>query len=558
MKQTDIPSNILSVFANSATTGYINSIQQTDPGNGHASFALGFPPVTFQDVAAGGQPPFGSDFNGILNLLSAHDRWVNSGAVYPYDSTLSAAIGGYPKGAKVGNATGDGTWMSTVDDNTTDPSSDTSGKWVPIDNNGVASVSLAGTNVTLTPSQYQKKIVLLTGTLTANVQVVFPSISGSWLIINSTSGNYTITAKTSTGNGLQLYQGASSIVFCDGSVLWRPYESDPSRYDTIESLRTSTTDAPFVTITAYRAGGKKINALLYKDGSGAQTATGDAAIISALASNTFTNASGNTYKYSVIQVITPFHFAAYGDGTTTGIDAPAIDSAILFRHNAGGGVVYIPDAIYLLDTVTGQTTNPYYAYLHDDITIICESQGNTIFKVANGQNAAHAGTTGPNIFATDQTTPLTNFHFRNGKVDWNGANNLLTSSDSARNNASIMSVYGGINCSVDNIWVYETPGNQCVFFPAQSDQGQRDISITNSRFENSGSGLSGNYNIDHSSVYCNGVGLLYENNRFIAPSANQVNGACYEMHGDGIARGNRSENYMRAFWISADIQNARM
>lgn len=322
-------------------------------------------------------------------------------------------------------------------------------------------------------------------------------------------------------------------------------------FATLEELRTSSIDNYTVIVTRAVSGGRVVNMELYKDGTG--TASTSGGMFRDLATNAFCNASGVCYKLKVIQVITPFHFGAYGDGSTTGKDAPATDNAVLFRHTVGGGIVFCPDpdSSYLLDTVTDQTSNPYYVYLYDDVTVYCESR-KTIFKVANGQNAAHAGTTGPNVFATDKTTPIQNFHFRNGKVDWNGANNLLSSSDTARNNAAILSVYGGIDCSVDNLWVYETPGNQCVFFPMQSDQGQRNIRVSNSRFENGGSGLSGNYNIDHSSVYCGGDGLLYENNYFVAPDALQVSGACYELHGNGIARGNKSWNYTRSCWISAN------
>jgi hypothetical protein len=342
MKQTDIPSNILSVFANSATTGYINSIQQTDPGNGHASFALGFPPVTFQDVAAGGQPPFGSDFNGILNLLSAHDRWVNSGAVYPYDSAFSTAIGGYPKGAKVGNSTGDGTWMSTVDDNTTDPSSDTSGKWVPIDNSGIATVSLSSSNVTLTPSQYQKKVIVLSGTLTANVQVIFPAVFGSWIVENNTSGAFTVTVKTSTGVGTQLVQGASGIVFYDGTDLRRFYLKDADVFSCMEDVRASTTSAPYIKAVSFYQNGQTNEILLYKNStSGATpTAAGASTIASALAANNFVNAAGNGYSLVIGQNVDPYTFGSLGNNNDDGVFLQAwIDWCTLVRQE----IIWIRD-----------------------------------------------------------------------------------------------------------------------------------------------------------------------------------------------------------------------
>jgi hypothetical protein len=81
-------------------------------------------------VNAGGVPPSGQDFNGILNELSALSLWYNAGAGFAYDAPFAAAVGGYPKGARVLQAAGNGYWRSTVDNNLTDPDSGGAG-WVP-------------------------------------------------------------------------------------------------------------------------------------------------------------------------------------------------------------------------------------------------------------------------------------------------------------------------------------------------------------------------------------------------------------------------------------------
>ena len=49
-------------------------------------------------IAAGGIPPSGKDMNGILNQISQHTAWVNSGGGYQFDPIIAAA-GGYPIGA---------------------------------------------------------------------------------------------------------------------------------------------------------------------------------------------------------------------------------------------------------------------------------------------------------------------------------------------------------------------------------------------------------------------------------------------------------------------------
>lgn len=99
---------------------------------GAASLTDGFVPENFTQVAAGGVPPFGQDMNGILNQSTSWNQWFEAGAPIFYDATLSTGIGGYPKGALVqSNVTPGNYWMSTVDNNTTDPDSISAANWVP-------------------------------------------------------------------------------------------------------------------------------------------------------------------------------------------------------------------------------------------------------------------------------------------------------------------------------------------------------------------------------------------------------------------------------------------
>lgn len=122
MQQSNVPSKSPIVFGASATGTYIRTVPQTTADPAAASFTLGFPPQTFTDEGAGGTPPDGRDFNGILNHLSAWTRWFMAGGPITYDSAFQSAVGGYPAGAIVGSATTPGKqYRSTVDNNTTNP-----------------------------------------------------------------------------------------------------------------------------------------------------------------------------------------------------------------------------------------------------------------------------------------------------------------------------------------------------------------------------------------------------------------------------------------------------
>lgn len=95
-------------FADNGSKQDIPNDSQVGIAAGRASYVDGFPPLTRTPLAAGGVPPFGTDFNGVLNDITAAVRWSQSGAGYPFNAAFNTAIGGYPKGARIPNSTLDG------------------------------------------------------------------------------------------------------------------------------------------------------------------------------------------------------------------------------------------------------------------------------------------------------------------------------------------------------------------------------------------------------------------------------------------------------------------
>ncbi len=224
MQQSNAPSKLLLPFAADGTKNEIPVDSQVGVVAGAASLTDGFPPLTRTPLAAGGVPPSGLDMNGILYAISAITRWINAGGGFAYDGDFanSAHVDGYPKGARVMRADGLGYWLNTVDGNKTDPDTATAAQaaaagWVPDVTYGLAAVTMTNANVTLTPSQYGKPVISITGALTANLNLVFPALVGEWLVANNTTGNFTITCKTPTGSGVTVRQGSASNVWCDGA-----------------------------------------------------------------------------------------------------------------------------------------------------------------------------------------------------------------------------------------------------------------------------------------------------------------------------------------------------
>jgi hypothetical protein len=131
MQASQTPTLVPLAFAANGTKNVIPEASQIGVTPGAASLNDGFPPLTFTPIAAGGVPPAGADFNGVLNLITQTIRWVNAGGQFKYNSTFASDsnVGGYPAGAILSNAAGTGIWINAVDGNTSNP--DTGGaNWV--------------------------------------------------------------------------------------------------------------------------------------------------------------------------------------------------------------------------------------------------------------------------------------------------------------------------------------------------------------------------------------------------------------------------------------------
>lgn len=231
------PPLIQQAFGSSAGAGYINNpipvASQIGVTPGAASYTDGFPPLTMTPATAGGVNPFGQDFNGILFALSANIAALSGGQNYTFNSTWATANGGYAVGAIVAMVSGQGYWINQSSGNTNNPdTSAPSSGWYPLACYGETSIAgLTNANVTLSSQQACTPVIVLSGTLTSNINIVFPTWLYKWVVINNTSGSYTITAKTSSGTGVSIAQGGASnatLIFGDGTniqSLFAPFTS---------------------------------------------------------------------------------------------------------------------------------------------------------------------------------------------------------------------------------------------------------------------------------------------------------------------------------------------
>ncbi len=207
MPGSPTPPLIQIAWANGASPSYVNTIPLTAPTSPAyaASYQLGFPPITMTAQSAGGLNPDGRDFNGILNPITANLAALTGGQGYQFNSTYATANGGYALGAILAMSNGAGYWINQVSGNSNNPDTTAaaSSGWSPLIAYGVTAVTgLTNANVTLTAPQAAMPVITLAGTLTGNVQIIFPTWMRRWLVVNNTTGAYSITCKTASGTGI--------------------------------------------------------------------------------------------------------------------------------------------------------------------------------------------------------------------------------------------------------------------------------------------------------------------------------------------------------------------
>lgn len=232
MNFSDIPARIIKAFGINGLKNAIptDSSTSTD-NNGVATYDKGFPPITMQPLSAGGIPPSGKDMNGVLYSTTLKQQWSDAGMGYTFNNEFAAAIAGYPKGAIIPGSQLDVGWLSLIDGNGVNPETTSSmPSWVPAYSYGNTSISgLSNSNATLSPYQASKSRIILSGSLTANVSLTFPSWLKSWTVINNCSGNFSVVCRTSSGSGVSVQTGTTEKIIGDGVNIIRDFGTASQR-----------------------------------------------------------------------------------------------------------------------------------------------------------------------------------------------------------------------------------------------------------------------------------------------------------------------------------------
>lgn len=116
-------------FANDSTQKNVVPVTatQAQTDSGLASYSGGFGNKNMLPISNGGQPPYGQDFNGILNDITGNIVDINKGLPQYFDSDYAQLIGGYPIGARLMLNNNSSYVVSSIASNSNDPNSNLAG-----------------------------------------------------------------------------------------------------------------------------------------------------------------------------------------------------------------------------------------------------------------------------------------------------------------------------------------------------------------------------------------------------------------------------------------------
>lgn len=171
-------------------------------------------------------------------------------------------------------------------------------------------------------------------------------------------------------------------------------------------------------------------------------------------------------------------FGAKGDGVTD--DRASIQAAYTAASTAGGGTVFIPEGTYRL---ASRTAAPHILVPPNNVSTLGAGYNSVLF-VANGMNGPTNGVN--DDFNVLYSVALSNATFRNFRINFNGANNLIPVTDTGKSNYGI-GCTTCTNVTIEGVWFENDPGSRMI-----SLTGITGVSVRGNWLHNIGTAVPGN------------------------------------------------------------------
>lgn len=236
----------------------------------------------------------------------------------------------------------------------------------------------------------------------------------------------------------------------------------------------------------------------------------------------FLTASG---LYATLRVDGWANVVAFG-ADRTGVDdaAPPFKCAMDYMYSRGGGIVFIPEGVFLMASFTEA---PYYTVRAKDKVSVFGTGPASVVKIADGMTSSTQGVG----FLYEHTVAISDVKYLNFSVDWNGANNPNPNTPTG-NTTRMGAAYDVNNLHIDSVWFKNPGGHHNIYI---SGTGGRN-SVTNCVMLNGGKAVAGNTAItDHSGVYIDTDNSCVSGNTLVCENLDDDVATAIEVHGVGVS-----------------------